>query len=204
MSEAFPSRGSRSAPLCRCGGGTCGGCCWGAEVDRPTLERRLRRHRRIFGWLVPAKHAAPWRLLLHEIGSRRGLDVVLGVALFLPGIAGRLRDRLQRSVVCAFLAFEDESEERIGCLLHPSRWNGVDLRTAAFRWFHGFACGTADYLCSGARHFQQAPVQERRHIRQAARRLDWYDFSKEAPVFHTRGSKELSVLPISPPELERV
>lgn len=50
---------------------------------------------------------------------------------------------------CEYLGFLDEEEKKVGCLLHPQRNSGVDLRKASFygkELCEGHLCPSYDYL----------------------------------------------------------
>jgi hypothetical protein len=169
-------------PLCRFDGHTCAACCWGEAVRPATLRSALRRQTRLFRRRFPRGRLPGLGPLLHyEVAARRGLDLLLGCLLLLPPLAAWLRPRTQRRLVCAFLAFEDDREERVGCLLHPSRWNGVDLRPrAAFRLLRGVSCGAPDWYCLAAHWFARATWQERRDFGRWTEAQGWYGFSRAA------------------------
>jgi hypothetical protein len=95
-----------------------------------------------------------------------------------------LRFWLRRRMVCAFLAFEDATERRIGCLLHPTRWAGRDIRSAvAFGLLPGFGCGAPDYFCLAAHWFNHATRDERLRWAQESAGLDWCSFSRAARAY---------------------
>ena len=124
----------RALPLCRQDEHTCGCCCWGEEVRRPALEAQLGRQTRLFrSRFYPGRPPGRLELVCYEVAARRGLDLLLAVLLWVPVLGDWLRLRLKRHLVCAFLGFEDEGQRRIGCLLHPSRWQGRDVRRQAPR-----------------------------------------------------------------------
>jgi hypothetical protein len=177
------------APLCRYDGHSCGACCWGDAVRRPALEAHLRRNgRRFRRWFAAAGPPSPARLLGFELAARGGLDVLLAVLLVLPGIGDLLRPWLGPRLTCAFLGFEDDAGRRVGCLLHPQRWAGVDVRpVAAFRLLAGVGCGRPDFYCPAAHRFARATWQERRALARRAAGLDWYGFSRVAPQFRPGG-----------------
>jgi hypothetical protein len=120
--------------------------------------------------------------MLHELRARRGLDLVLGPLFLLPGIGVALRSWYRARLVCGFVAFRDETETTVGCLLHPSRWKGADLRSSAFRLLPGVGCGSADYLCSAARRFHASTPEERTRLSEVVRGLDWYEYSLRASI----------------------
>jgi hypothetical protein len=169
-------------PLCRFGGHTCAACCWGEAVSPAALRSAVRRQTRLFRRRFPGRRLPGWGgLLLHELTARRGVDLLLGCLLLLPPLAAWLRPRLRRRLVCAFLGFERDGEERVGCLLHPSRWDGFDLRRpAAFRLLRGVSCGPPDWYCLAAHWFARATWQQRRDFADRTRALDWYAFSRAA------------------------
>jgi hypothetical protein len=172
-------------PLCRFDGHTCAACCWGEAVRPVALRAAVRRQtrlarRRFAGPRLPG----PAALLRHELAARRGLDLLLGLLLLLPPVAAWLRPRLRRHLVCAFLAFEGSGEQRVGCLLHPSRWYGTDVRPrAAFRLLRGVACGPPDWYCLAAHWFAGATWEQRRDFARRTRALDWYAFSRAASAY---------------------
>ncbi len=170
--------------ICTLGEKTCGACCFGPGVSRERLTPLLRRHRDLF-----TRSPEPSRLALlwHELRARRGLDLILGPLLHVPFVGRKLRGWFQERVACAFLAFRDESEATVGCLLHPTRWGGVDRRQTAFLLLSGVACGAPDYLCPSARRFQLSGPRARMEFEIAARDLDWFDYSRAAARFRPKG-----------------
>ena len=126
------------------------------------------------------------RLVWFELLSRRGLDLILAPLLWIPFLSQWIRERLQTHIVCAFVHFEDSAHEHVGCRLHPTRWNGVDLRqTSAFRLLHGFSCGSANFLCSEAKRFALSATDTSDPADALLQQTsvsfvvpDWYDYSK--------------------------
>lgn len=179
MSAAAPRR---PLPLCRFDGHTCGACCWGDAVHPAALRSALRRQTRLFRhFRLSPRMPDGWQLLRHELAARRGLDLFLGCLLLVPVLSAWLRPWLRRRLVCAFLAFEDDRERRIGCLLHPSRRGGVEVRPrAAFRLLPGVSCGAPDWYCLAAHWFARATWPERRDFAVSTRGLDWYAYSRAA------------------------
>ena len=143
---------SRRYPLiCSPGGKTCGACCSGPLVSRESLTRRLRRHKALFKHHLSSRDLpGAWSLLWHELRARTGLDLIWAPLLRLPFVSERLRGWLATRVVCSFLAFRDEAEQQVGCLLHPASWARRDVRgRAAFRLLRDVGCGASDYFCAG-------------------------------------------------------
>jgi hypothetical protein len=182
--SAGPPR--RPLPLCRFDGHTCGGCCWGDAVRPAPLRSALRRQSRLFRRLRPSPGVPDgWQLVRHELAARRGLDLLLACLLCIPVLSAWLRPWLRRHLVCAFLGFEDGGERRVGCLLHPGRWGGVEVRPrAAFRLLPGVSCGAPDWYCLAAHWFVRATWQERRDFARRTRALDWYGYSRAATAYH--------------------
>jgi hypothetical protein len=186
--------------LCRADGHSCAACCSGDAVARPVLQRALRRQTHLFARLVGARPGR-WRLLLHELVVRRGGDLLWGALLLLPGVSGLLRPWLKRRTVCAFLGFD--SEERVGCLLHPSRWNGVDRRERAFALRPGFGCGRADYLCLAAHRFANPGSGFRQSLLDRTQGLDWFGFSEVVRSENALAVDEISPSPSPQPPVSR-
>jgi hypothetical protein len=66
----------------------------------------------------------------------------------------------------------------VGCLLHPSRWAGRDLRNLAFALRLGFGCGPAAYLCRAGHSFRAGGWGVRWRFLKLAEGLDWFRFSQ--------------------------
>lgn len=167
---------------------TCGACCWGPSVSREGLARRLRRHRALF---PSSGLPGPVGLLRHELLARRGLDLLLAPLLWLPVLGSKLRSWFQGRVVCSFLAFLDDGETAVGCLLHPTRWDGAESRRGAFRLLAGVACGAPDYLCASAVRFSRETPLSRLRFQIATRRLDWFEYSLAASTYGAHGTRKV-------------
>jgi hypothetical protein len=171
-------------PLCRFDGHTCAACCWGEAVRPGALRAAFRRQTRLFRRFGPTRPPGAWELLRHELAARRGADLLLAALLLVPFLGAWLRPWLRRRLVCAFLGYEDAGARRVGCLLHPSRWAGRDVRPqAAFRLLPGFACGAPDWYCLAAHWFARATWEERRDFGRRTQALDWYRFSLAASAY---------------------
>jgi hypothetical protein len=165
--------------LCRAGGKTCAACCYGEKVPHATLHARIQRQTRLFAVLVEARRASRWRFLVFEVVVRRGIDLILAIVLCMPWLGNWLRSNLRPRMSCAFLAYEDPAESRVGCLLHPSRWHGRDMRQeAAFALLPGFGCGSTDYFCLSAWRHAHAPWQEQRDLLRKTQALDWFAYGQ--------------------------
>jgi hypothetical protein len=117
-------------------------------------------------------------LLLHELTVRRGVDLLWAILLLVPGLGDWLRPRLKRRITCAFLGFEDAEERRVGCMIHPSRWHGQEVRPkVAFALLPGFGCGAPDYYCLAAHCFAHAGWREQLQFAKETAAMDWYEFS---------------------------
>ena len=178
---------SRPDSLCRSGGHTCGACCWGEAVPRRVLAERLRRQTGWFKRLIPpGAPPSPLRLLMFELIARRGLDLLVAPLLWGPWFGAWLRARLHRTMSCAFLAYTDANQEQIGCLLHPTQWQGVDRRRAAFTLLSGMGCGRPDFFCLAAWRFAHASPGERFEFLTRVTEADWFGYSQAAARFTSR------------------
>jgi hypothetical protein len=167
------------APLCRAGDHTCAACCHGEAVARLRLEHLLERNTALFGSLFKDGAGGWWRWRLHEVLARGPGGLAWALLLLLPGLPVLLRPWLRRRSVCAFLGYEDPERSRVGCLLHPTRQGGRDVRRrAAFALWHGFGCGEPGYLCLPAHRFRRAGWRLRKQFLDQAETLDWYAYSQ--------------------------
>jgi hypothetical protein len=167
------------APLCRAGGHSCAGCCYGEALPRAAVERALARHTSLFSRSPGDNPPGPLRLLLHELRARGLAGLLWALALLLPGVGGAVRPWLRRRSVCAFLGYLDLGRRQVGCLLHPSRHGGRDVRRrSAFALWLGFGCGEADWLCLPGWRWARADWRARRDFLRAAEGLDWFDFGR--------------------------
>ncbi len=167
--------------ICSREGKTCGACCWSPRLSRTELRRKLRRHRRQFRSTKPRSSLG---LLRHELLVRRGLDLIVAPLLIVPVVRGLVSTLVRRRLVCAFAAFLDDAESRVGCLLHPDGAEGADLRErTAFRLLRSFGCGSPDYLCSGARAFEAASASSKQHFQSETGGMDWHAYGLAASAF---------------------
>lgn len=183
MSAIEPSRidaPAQSSSLCRVGPRSCGGCCWASEISCKELEPRLARHRRLFARLRSStRPPSRFRLLVYELRVRRGLDLVLAVLQWVPWLRGRVSRWFAADVVCAFAAFEDEDHQQVGCLIHPSRFGGEDVRQrSAFGLLRHFGCGAADYSCQACHLFSSGDSDEQAEMLQQLPADGWFDYSQ--------------------------
>ena len=170
--------------LCRAGGHTCAACCHGDLVPRARLEAALARQARLFAWAVGGRRPSFFRLLLYEVRVRGLVGLAVGLVLLVPLLGEVAAWWLRRRVACSYLGFEDEGRSRVGCLIHPSRWDGRDVRRwAAFLLWRGLGCGAGDWLCAGARRYEIADWQARRDFLRGAEGCSWHEFGRRAWAF---------------------
>ncbi len=176
------------AAICSLGARSCAACCWGEGLSREELCTRLRRHGRLLEKrLVAGRLPSAAFLLLHELRALRRADLVLGLLQWLPSLGPRFRERISVRLVCPFAAFRDPEQQRVGCLLHPTRWDGRDVRArVAIRLLPGFGCGASSFACDGAARFAVASDTARRRFALETASLDWYSYSEAAPQFPWR------------------
>jgi hypothetical protein len=182
-----PLQGLSLPLLCRAGGHTCAACCHGPRIPPARLERQLARHTALFERLTRQGGPTSSRLLLHELWARGVPGLVWGVLLLVPLLGECLAWWLRPRTVCAFLGFEDEARTRVGCLIHPARRDGRDVRRqAAFRLWRGFGCGVAHWLCQAGQRFALADWRRRRDFLRRADGLNWRAYEQHAQAFERR------------------
>ena len=166
------------ASLCRLNHQTCGACCWGVKVNRATLKKKLSRQRSLFHSVVASKITSKWKLFRHEVLSHRGANLVWALLLVIPFVKQRLKKWLAANLVCPFLAFDSDKQVSVGCMLHPSRHNGVDVRNQdAFRLLSGIACGDANYACNGCLQYNKFNESQQEAFQSMVSELDWFDYT---------------------------
>lgn len=169
--------------LCRGKGSTCGACCWGVDVSRDRLTRQLRRQSRAFR-PFDSKLPNRWQALWFELRVRRGRDLIWSLLYLLPFIGRRLKQQHGRSLVCAFMGFDDESERGVGCLLHPTRYENRDVRNRrAFQLLKGVSCGDRDYECRACDRYDQLPMVQQIGFDACVQQMDWYDYTNTIRAF---------------------
>lgn len=172
---------SVSAAPCRTSTQSCIACCRGPAMSEVALTRALRRQSNLFGQLVGDAKRLPSTIVLiaYELLIRRGSPIVYAVLFLLPGLGPLLRKWVGRRMCCAYLGFLHGDEKRPGCLLHPSRWDGRDLRRrVAFALLPGMGCGEPGYTCRVADAYRSAGVHARTTFRERTRGLSWFEFSR--------------------------
>lgn len=202
----------KEASLCRSNGNTCGACCWGVKVSRSDLEVLLERHRVSFQfWTRGGTVLSRWRLWLHETWCFRGRNLLWAVMLKRKSHSQSLKKSLSQNLTCTFMGFDDEGAATVGCMLHPTRFDGRDVRQgAAFRFLGGVECGDPGYVCDGCSKVDALDSETRTAIAKSLSSRDWYDYTQtvrlmsaglialpeSAPVASERESRAL--LPILP------
>ena len=165
--------------LCRSKGGTCGACCWGKQVERKRLTSQLSRNRYVFeryvaGFLRPSS----LRLLIHEIRASLGTHVVFAMLLRIPVLRKPFRNWFADRLVCTFVAFDADDSTAVGCLMHPSRHSGRDIRTqSAFRLLPGVECGRPTFFCKASMDLVNASDSSRAKTLDLSAGSDWFDYS---------------------------
>jgi hypothetical protein len=173
-------------PLCRIAGHTCAACCYGDAMPGPALASRLRRHTALFSRLIGDRPPSRLRLLLYELMVRGVSGLAWALLLLTPVLASVVRPWLRRRIACVYLGFEDADETRVGCLLHPARWNGRDVRReAAFAWWRGFGCGESGWRCAAAWIFARSDWRTRRRFLADAEGIDWFTYSHRTQTVET-------------------
>jgi hypothetical protein len=183
MSLELPILGDAS--LCQRGQQSCGACCWGKSLSREVLTAALERNRTLFERIrMTGQLPGRWRLLWHELVSRRGRDLFWSPLLWIPGIGARLKKRLAAELVCAFVAFDSSEQKSVGCMLHPLRHDGQDLRReTAFRLLKNVDCSQTSYICDGCKRYNEDSADSQQHFSQFTSSLDWFNYSIVVQAF---------------------
>jgi hypothetical protein len=90
-------------------------------------------------------------------------------------LAGQLPDRVQIGFSCPGLGFLDASGSQVGCLLHPARNGGRDLREPT-----GYRGKCARESCPQSRAYAAMPVDHRAALIALCRGMDPFTFSSRA------------------------
>lgn len=146
-------------------------------MTRIEVDRRLRRHTKWFQWLAGDRDPGRWRLLLYELLVRGPGGLGWAFVLLIPLLGDLVRPWLRRRTACAFLGQLDAHNGEVGCLLHPNRWHGRDVRRqAAFSLWRGFGCGDAAWQCLTAWRWLRAGRRSREEFLRQVEGLDWFDY----------------------------
>ena len=125
----------------------CCGCCvnmhWPRERIDAFLEANTRAAERVFRPGMRPRRRDLIRLHLTRRGWRDHLLAVWLVPLTF-GLSAWLWKRRYGS--CCFAGYIDRSQGRIGCLIHPARTGGADLRRHAFPLIPTLGCNRS-LLC---------------------------------------------------------
>lgn len=129
----------------------CGGCCADFDQPRDELERVFLARKEAFGAQVRGEDD----LLLF----RKKMDLV---------------EKGYRR--CRFLAFLNDTNKTVGCLLHPCRTEnkGKDLRDYGFYEDCGFC---ASNFCASSQNLLKRDVTDKQFFLLIQEDLDWYDYS---------------------------
>ncbi len=130
----------------------CGGCCADFDQPRDGLERVFLSRKEAFDAQV------------------RGEDDLL--------LFRKKTDLVEKGFRrCRFLAFLDNENETIGCLLHPGRTEnkGKDLRDFGFYEDCGFC---ASNFCASSKNLLKRDVTDKQFFLLIQEDTDWYDYSR--------------------------
>lgn len=176
----MPDQEFETASLCRRSGQTCGACCSGVAVQREELTALLVTQRTSFlRWTKNGTKLNALRLFLHETSCRRGAHLLWALLLRLPKVRQTLKKRMSQTLTCCFLGFDDDRHESVGCMLHPTRFGGKDVRRAnAFRFLPGIECSDPNFTCGGCRQFDDLHPDQKSAVAYALKSRDWFDYSQ--------------------------
>ena len=188
--QTFPeSQMVKSTPtissLCQRGAQTCGACCWGVNVNRTTLVRRLRRHRISFQRVATTKRYRHWRLLCHEVRVHRGMNLIWAVLLRLPWTSQRLKRHLAKEPdmsVCWFRLGQRSTDWLYAAPDKASRFR----HSVALSLFDGFpesSVVTQTMSVMAAINFDGLPPSQQAAFTGAVRDMDWFDYTNTVRAF---------------------
>lgn len=167
--------------LCRTATAGCVACCHGSGMREDLLARALGRQSDVFSRRFARRAGLPDRLelIVFELLVRRGMPLLLAPLFLLPGLGPLLRAWLGKRMCCVFLGYPNGDRNRPGCLLHPTRWAGRDVRRAvAFYLLPGMGCGEPGFNCRSAQLYQSAGIAARRRFRVGVRGLGWFAYGR--------------------------
>lgn len=122
----------REATSCRQAHVQCVACCLDPSTPRAQLVRFLSAntsaYRRRFGEPAVSRRAS---FLAHELERRHGADLLSALLLLVPPLAWVRAVYERRHIGCAWVGYLDRDRREVGCLLHPARNGGIDLRRVA-------------------------------------------------------------------------
>ena len=169
--------------LCRNKEQTCGACCWGVDVSRKQLQVQLQRQRDHFD-RFEGRMPGRWEAILHEIRSRRGIDLIWAVLMRLPIIGRKVRQKVAPKLTCAFMGFDSFDQTTVGCMLHPTRFDGSDLRNElAFQLLPEVRCGDPQYVCNACDRFNAMTDIHKSVFETCVSDLDWFEYTKKVRSF---------------------
>ncbi|MEO1980902.1 MAG: hypothetical protein ABGZ24_10330 [Fuerstiella sp.] len=145
----------------------------------------MRRNRDLFRHLG-ASRTLPgrFRLFLHEVLATRGINLLWAVLVRLPWFGKRQKKSIAQSIVCPFMGFDDNQEESVGCMIHPTRFEERDVRSAvAFALLPGISCGDANYVCTGCTRFNDMPADQTQVFLDIVGSQDWYEYTRTIRAF---------------------
>jgi hypothetical protein len=170
---------SAAGSLCQMDGRSCVHCCVGHNVTRGEMEQALDRQTIRFHHQFRDRLPSRLEMLRYELFARGLVGVMWTLVLLLPFVGQLVRPRLRRRAVCAWLGYLSSDKKEAGCLLHPSRWQGCDVRQqAAFASWRGFGCGEKEWLCLPAWRWRRGVPATREAWLRRTEGMDWFAYSQ--------------------------
>lgn len=82
------------------------------------------------------------------------------------------------------MGFDDDHENSVGCMIHPSRFNGRDARSAvAFALLPGISCGDPNYVCTGCTRVNDMPAEQTEVFLNVVQDQDWFEYTRTIRAF---------------------
>lgn len=180
------------APLCQTRTQSCVACCRGKKLSDASLIVKLRRQTERFQKSFGSPNYPPSFLarILFELRSRRFSPLLFAPLFLLPGFGPLIRTRFANRSCCAFLGYLDGS--RAGCLLHPTRMGGTDVRRrTAFALLPGMRCGEPGFTCNATHLYRRLGLHARQEFKDKTQGM--------ASTEYSRAVEELEVTASRPP-----
>ena len=178
------------APLCQTRTQSCVACCRGKTLSDASLTAKLRRQTERFqkSFGTPNRPPSFLSLVLFELRTRRFSPLLFAPLFLLPGLGPLIRTWFANRSCCAFLG--DVEDSRAGCLLHPTRMGGTDVRhRTAFALLPGMTCGEPGFLCNATHLYRRLELRERQKFKDKTQGMASDKYSRAVDALELTASR---------------